>query len=85
MQEYKEQIRKYRNTDAENERKREQYAEDRKTEEGREKLRKKMRQDQENKKKRMLKPAVEGMCNVPSVRTTYQRQTFFFDPWRTLG
>jgi len=47
MQEYQEEIRKYRNKDAENGRKREQYDEDKETEEGREKLRKKMKQDQE--------------------------------------
>lgn len=51
-QEYQEQIRKYRNKSAENDRKREQYVEDKETEEGREKLRKKMKKDQENKMKR---------------------------------
>ena len=84
-QEYKEQIRKYRNRDAENDRKREQYVEDNETEEGREKLRKKMKQDQENKTKRMLKPAAEGMCTCPVGPHEAPEADFFFDPVEDLG
>lgn len=83
--EYSEQIRQFRDKDAENARKREQYAEDKTTEEGREKLRKKMKQDQENKKKRMLKPAAEEMCKCPVGPHDAPEPDFFFDPVEDLG
>jgi len=71
--------------DAENDRKREQYDEDKETEEGRDKLRKKMEQDQENKKKRMMKPAAEGMCKCPVGPHDAPEADFFFDPVEDLG
>ena len=52
---------------------------------GREKLRNKMKQDQENKKKRMMKPAAEGMCKCPVGPHDAPEADFFFDPVEDLG
>ena len=84
--EYKEQIRKYRDKDAENARKREQYAEDKTTEEGREKLRKKMKQDQENKMKRKnngCTDTTKKWCTIGS--HIVDRSEIFFCPVADLG